>query len=105
MITLAKTTQSTTAAPSTIFALWADINHWADHDQGIEWAKLEQAFAEGSRYTIKPKGGPKVNATIVTIVPDKKFVDVSHLLGAKLQFDHVLAKEGKATHVSVTITL
>jgi hypothetical protein len=105
MITLAKTTQKTTANPSAIFALWADINHWAEHDQGIEWAKLVEDFAEGSAYTIKPKGGPKVNATILTIVPDKKFVDVSHLFGAKLQFDHTVSKDDRTTTVTVTMTL
>jgi hypothetical protein len=105
MITLAKTTQKTTANPSAVFALWADINHWADHDQGIEWAKLEEDFAEGSKCTIKPKGGPKVSATILTIVPNEKFVDVSHLFGAKLQFDHIITQNDHFTTVAVTMTL
>lgn len=105
MITLAKTTQKTVAKPSAIFALWADVNHWADYDHGIEWAKLEGNFVEGSVYTIKPKGGPKVHATILTITPNHTFVDVSHLFGAKLRFDHVITQSDHATTVSVTMTL
>jgi len=105
MITLAKTRQVTTANPADIFSLWADINHWADYDTGIEWAKLTDAFAEGNHYTIKPKGGPKVKATIVTVEPSRHFVDISHLFGARLVFDHMIDQQGSRTAVSITQTV
>jgi hypothetical protein len=101
MITLAATTQSTTASSKSIYKLWEDINHWADYDQGIEWAKLNEPFVSGSHYTLKPKGGPKVKATILEVEPGKTFVDVSHLLGANLRFDHTI----KSGSVSITMTL
>ena len=101
MITIATTTQTTTALPESVFKLWVDINHWADYDHGIEWAKLEESFAPGSHYVIKPKGGPKLKATILEVEPSKKFVDVSHLLGANLKFDHTIDNGS----VSVTMTL
>lgn len=102
---LAQTTQETKATPEAIFALWADIDHWSDYDKGIEWAKLTDSFAPGGRYTIKPKGGPTVKATILTIEPNKSFIDVSHLFGAKLRFDHILSQQGDSTSVSVTMSL
>lgn len=52
MITLAETHQTTAAKPADIFKLWADINHWAEYDEGIEWAKLTDTFAAGGHYLI-----------------------------------------------------
>ena len=105
MITLAKTTQTTKASPAAIFALWADIDHWNDHDEGIEWAKLSDTFASGGHYTIKPKGGPKTKADILVVEPNKRFVDVSHLPGAKLKFDHSISQNANNTTVSIVMTL
>lgn len=105
MIILAKTCQTTLAKPADIFNLWADIDHWADYDAGIEWAKLTDTFAEGGHYTIKPKGGPKVRATILAVETNRHFVDVSHLFGAKLTFEHVLTQQNDQTMVSITMTL
>ena len=105
MITLAQTTQSTTAKPSAVFSLWADINHWTDFDSGIEWAKLDQPFKAGSHYTIKPQGGPTVHATIEVVEPNNRFIDVSHLLGAKLRFDHSIVTHNNNSEVTIIMTL
>jgi len=102
---LAQTTQRTTAVPEAIFQLWVDIDHWADYDHGIEWAKRTDQFAEGSVYTVKPKGGPAVKATIVKIEPARRMVDVSQLLGATLQFDHLVTQEDGVTIVNIVISI
>lgn len=102
---LAQTAIQTKAKPETIFKLWADIGHWSDYDKGIEWAKLTDSFMAGGHYTIKPKGGPKVKATIMVVEPNKRFVDVSHLLGAKLKFDHTLVQQDGLTTVSIIMSL
>lgn len=105
MITLAKTTQQTIASPKAIFALWADIDHWADYDDGIEWAKLTDEFKVGGHYTIKPKGGPKVKADIMVVQPNQRFVDISRLMGAKLKFDHMLTQHADVTVIDITMTV
>lgn len=105
MITLASTTQTTNAKPSAIFALWADIDHWHEFDEGIEWAKLTTGFTAGGHYTIKPKGGPKVTADILIVEPNKRFADVSHLPGAKLHFDHRISQQNSKTTIEITMTL
>ncbi len=102
---LAQTTQQTTATSDAIFALWADIDHWADYDKGIEWAKLTDSFSAGGHYTLKPKGGPKVTATILVVEPNQKFIDVSHLPGADLKFDHIIRQEAGRTSVSLVMTI
>ena len=105
MKTIAKTIQQTKASPETIFNIWADIDGWSDFDQGIEWAKLTDTFTTGGHYTLKPKGGPKVKATITLVKPNEKFIDVSHLPGAKLIFDHTISTRNDATEISITMTL
>lgn len=105
MITLAKTTQHTKASPKAIFALWADVDHWADYDDGIEWVKLTDKFKPGGHYVIKPKGGPKVKSDIVIAQPNKHFVDISRLMGAKLKFDHTLTQQSGATTVDIVMTV
>jgi hypothetical protein len=105
MKTLAQTTQITNAKPEAVFALWRDVNNWANHDEGIEWAKLIDLFGEGGRYVIKPKGGPKTKATIVTVIENQKFVDVSHLLGCEMKFDHTLEVRDGKTVVTLVMTL
>jgi hypothetical protein len=102
---LAQTTQQTKAAPEAIFALWSDINHWTDYDNGIEWAKLTDSFKAGSHYTLKPKGGPVVKATIRIVEPNQRYIDVSHLLGAKLQFDHSITQQTGVTSVHIVMTI
>ena len=105
MIQLAQTTQRTNAKPEAIFALWKDIDNWAETDKGIEWARLTDNFSAGGHYVIKPKGGPKTKATILLVEPNKRFVDISHLFGAKLQFEHSIAQQNGMTIVNIVMTL
>jgi len=105
MKTIAQTSQQTKATPEAIFKLWADIDNWAEYDNGIEWAKLTDSFSAGGHYTLKPKGGPKVKATILVVEPGKKFVDVSHLMGAKLKLDHSITKQNELTEISISMTI
>lgn len=102
---LAHTTQQTNAKPEAIFALWSDVDNWADTDKGIEWAKLTDTFSMGGHYVIKPKGSPKTKATILVVEPNKRFVDASHLLGAELKFEHGIAQENGKTTVAITMSL
>lgn len=105
MKTLGETTQHTKAKPEAVFRLWADIDNWADYDDGIEWAKLTDKFCTGGKYTIKPKGGPKVKATILVVEPYKRFIDVSHLVGAKLKFDHTVTQHNGITAVTIEMSI
>lgn len=105
MKTIARTTQQTKAKPEAIFKLWKDIDNWAEYDHGIEWAKLTDNFSVGGHYTLKPKGGPKVKATILVLEPNTRFIDVSHLFGAKLTFDHKITEENNNTVVALTMTI
>ena len=73
---------------ATIEELWdahTDIKNWAKWQEDITWTKVENDNVEkGTKFTIKPKGGPKVNLEIITFNKPKQFTDVSYLPLAKM---------------------
>jgi Polyketide cyclase / dehydrase and lipid transport len=94
-----------TAPPSAFFARWADMATWPQWNTDTEWVRLDGPFAAGSTGQLKPKGGPKVTFVIETLVPDREFVDVSRLLGARLTFAHEVSEAAGRTQVDVTVAM
>ena len=58
-----KHTVETTASPQTIWDIWQDVKNWPTWDHGIEFSTLEGPFQNGTRGTLKPKGGPLYHPT------------------------------------------
>ncbi len=55
---------------------------------------------------LKPRGGPRVKFVIERLVPDREFVDVSLLTGARLRFAHrVTPNAGGGCAIDVTISI
>jgi hypothetical protein len=105
MIEIGKARATSTAAPSAIFARWADVATWPEWNTDTEWVRLNGPFATGTTGVLKPKGGPATKFVIDSLT-DREFVDVSKLLGARLTFHHAVSRapEGK-THVDVRVWL
>ena len=94
------------AAPSAIFARWADMETWPEWNADTEWVRLDGPFAAGSTGVLKPKGGPKVKFRIERLVPETEFVDVSLLPGARLTFAHrVTPNLAGGCTIDVTISI
>jgi hypothetical protein len=106
MLTITNASVVSTAAPSAFFARWADMATWPEWNADTEWVRLEGPFVEGARGVLKPKGGPKVRFTVQRLVPDREFVDVSHVAGARLTFHHVVTPTPQGgCRVDVTVTM
>ncbi len=106
MTTIASASITSSAPAAAFFARWADMATWPDWNSDTEWVRLDGAFVEGATGTLKPKGGPKVPFVVARLVPDKVFVDVSRLFGARLTFDHrVSTRADGGSDVAVTITM
>jgi hypothetical protein len=105
MKTIARSIQSTKASPTAIFQLWQDVNNWNIFDESVEWAHMTGEFKRGGVFRLKPKGGPKVNATIVSVENNREFTNTSKMPGAQLKFSHVVAQEDGVTAVSVVISI
>jgi hypothetical protein len=105
MIDITHAHAESSAAPSAFFARWADMATWPEWNADTEWVRLDGPFAEGATGTLKPKGGPKVPFVVASLVPDREFVDVSKLLGARLTFDHQVTPTETGCRIDVHVTM
>jgi uncharacterized membrane protein len=106
MTTIANAKATSTAPVEHFFALWGDMATWPEWNTDTEWVRLDGPFQTGSTGVLKPKGGPKVRFVLDSVVPEREFVDVSLLLGARLTFRHdVSVSESGGTQVDVTISI
>ena len=75
---------------ATINQLWdahSDIANWAQWQDKIEWTKVEGKISKGSKFTIKPKSGPKVNLEVLTYDKPKQFTDISYGMNSEWYWD------------------
>lgn len=84
MTSIATAHAASTASPAAFFAKWADVDTWPEWNSDIDWVRLDGPFVSGATGTLEPKGGPAVTFVIERLVPDREFVDVSKLIGARL---------------------
>lgn len=106
MTTLATASISSIAPPAAFFARWADTASWSEWNSDTEWVRLDGEFVEGATGALKPKGGPKVTYVVERLVPDREFVDVSRLAGARLTFAHLVNRRADGgSDVAVTISI
>jgi hypothetical protein len=98
-------TYSTTAdvPAQKLFEVIADIGRWPAWDPDIEATRHEGALQPGSRFTLKPKGGPKVAMEIVEATAPTRFVDLSHLPLAKMRTSHEFTPVAGGARVDVKI--
>jgi len=105
MTVIAEAHATSTAAPERFFVRWADMATWPEWNSDTEWVRLDGPFAAGSTGELKPEGGPRVRFTIASVT-DTAFVDVSHLVGARLVFDHAITPAaGGGSEIRVAISM
>ena len=106
MTDIATGTVTSSAPPSAFFDRWADMATWPEWNLDTEWVRLDGPFTQGATGTLKPKGGPKVRFIVESLVPEREFVDVSRLAGARLTFAHNVTRTvdgGCSVHVNVSM--
>jgi len=79
---------NTTATSKQIWAIWKDAENWSRWDSELEWVKLHGPFVEGTKGTMKPRGGPVVVFELTNIEENRKFVDCAKLPLTTLEFIH-----------------
>src|SRR5690348_5682386 len=105
MTTIANAQITTDVPAEAFFERWADMATWPEWNTDTDWVRLDGPFAPGATGQLKPKGGPKVRFTVAELT-DRSFVDVSHLVGARLTFDHAIeptADGGSAVRVTISL--
>lgn len=86
-----------------IWSAWSDVNSWAKWDRELDEVKLEGAFAVGSKFMLKPKGGPRVSITLIDIVPMKAFTDSTAFPLAKMMDSHELEETAEGLKIKSKI--
>jgi hypothetical protein len=77
---------ASTAPASAFFQRWVDMPSRPEWNLDTQWVRLDGPFREGVTGTRKSKNGPKVRFKVGSLIPDRRFVDVSHLIGTRLTF-------------------
>ena len=96
---------TTDVPPEVLFRAISNINAWPEWDRGLEFARIEGPAEEGSRFVLKPKGGPNVKMSIEQLHFPSRMVDVAHLPLAKLRTSHEFLQVGNQTTVRFSIQL
>ena len=91
---------TTQASPEAIWTLWADVGNWKEWDPGVEDTSIGGPFAEGTRYELKPKGGPKVTSVLTEVRPGEDFSDHTRLPLTNLDFSHEVERVGEETRLT-----
>lgn len=81
-----------TDVPATIlYRALTDIERWPIWDSEIESIHHAGKLTPGTRFTLKPKGGPHIAMRIVEATEPTRFVDLARLPLAKMRTSHVFA--------------
>ncbi|PFH11407.1 polyketide cyclase/dehydrase/lipid transport protein [Collimonas sp. PA-H2] len=65
----------TSAAPSRVWALFADVARWKDWNAGIESIELHGPFVTGASFTMRPPGQDALTSTLIEVKSNESFID------------------------------
>lgn len=88
-------TTTTTASRASIWALWADVNHWSRWNAGVEASTLVGPFEAGARFSMTPTGQEAMTSRLVRVEEGVAFTDETVLDDICVTVDHrIEAVEG-----------
>jgi uncharacterized protein YndB with AHSA1/START domain len=90
-------------SPEKLFRAITDIPSWPRWDSGLEATTHDGSLAPGARFTLKPKGGPRVALSIEAAEAPRRFVDVAHLPLARMRTAHEFLVEPGGTRIRLTL--
>ncbi|MEP6619307.1 MAG: SRPBCC family protein [bacterium] len=67
-----------------IWNAWRDVNGWHRWDTDIEYARMDGPFEAGQQFTLKPKGGPRVQITFERVEPMVAYTDFTRFPLARM---------------------
>jgi hypothetical protein len=88
-----------------IWKLMAEVDRWSTWDPSLEYAKLEGKFQTGSRFQIRPIGGPKVNITLEEVRAEQYFRDITKFPLAKMYGEHWYEETPEGLKITITMTM
>lgn len=89
--------QKTDLAPEELWHVLANISGWADIDKNIENISVEGIPAKGSKFVLKPKGGPRLTFVVGDFDPPSTYSDICQMPFATMKTTHCLSRKDVTT--------
>jgi hypothetical protein len=86
-----------------LWSVWRDVDAWNRWQEDLDFATLEGSFATGSTFLLKPKGGPKVRIELLTVEPNRRFVDLTRFPLARMYGEHEFIARGDAVEIRTSV--
>ena len=92
------------ASPEQLFAAITNLRRWPEWDAELVFNEPDGTpLAPGSRFTLKPKGGPKVAMQVADLEDPRRFADVALLPLGRIRTTHEFTPTADGTQVRVSI--
>src|SRR5580700_6780704 len=86
-----------------VWRIWADINHYTEWQDDLDYCKLEGELMVGNYFLLKPKGAPEFKVEIIELIENKKFVDCTSFFGAKMYDIAEIEETSDGLRISKTV--
>ena len=88
-----------------VWKVWADVDRWHEWQDDVELAQLDGAFAKGSTFRFRPKGGPNVKIEILRCEAPGNFIDLTRFPLARMTGSHDMIERDGRLELRTTITV
>jgi hypothetical protein len=78
----------TSASPTAVWALFADVAGWQHWNAGIARIELHGAFATGTTFLMQTPGEEAFTSTLVAVEPPRGFTDETVVDGVRVLVQH-----------------
>jgi uncharacterized protein YndB with AHSA1/START domain len=86
-----------------VWSVWTDVNQWTSWQNDLELARLEHDFKAGTKFLMRPKGGPNVNIELLRVERNRNFTDLTRFPLARMTGSHDLIEHGDELEVRTTM--
>jgi hypothetical protein len=92
--------ERTSAAPSAVWALWADASRWPEWNEQLESGELDGPLEVGTGAAVKFKRGGTMKLTVTAVEPERLFVDEAILPGCRFGHEHRVEPAGSGSQIT-----
>jgi hypothetical protein len=89
----------------TLWRLWLDVNNWTAWHGDLDYCRLEETFAVGSYFQLKPRGAPPVKIRITKVEDGTGFTDCTSFPGAKMYDTHEMEETPDGVRLTNILTV
>lgn len=91
--------------PARLYRALADIPHWPEWGDDLEWTRIDSPVETGAAFRLKPKGGPTVSMQVEAAQAPYRFADVARLPLARMRTVHEFTTVGPETLITIVIEM